>query len=527
MTEPKLQNGLWAMVVDPDNVRLLGPIDENDALTLLLCSAEDPANWNDVVIVWPRYAVDSPNIDSPAQLPIRELKAEEAVGNLSDAAAWCVIDLVQRRVFTGGQFPQLEWSSDPSGKNSSPGEIVLLPPWWELHQHVTAEDVLILRVSPPAIPQTRRDILWGSAMVEFFADRMMKVVRNPAEWADVQDRDNPNYLYELTKVIHRDWLMLPHPKLENGTPRDHLHVARNWMEHLVNSQSSRIFHGERPIPITEQFSGFEAAPMGLHEVVMYFDACRETISFGWSWLLEDHRWKNSNEGTSQLAQAMSDFLTIWRGSPFEGVETPDEIIRQERLRIPLIEQSDHLADCNCPICDMMASGAMGPAICGFDGHHLELDDEFAFSLCTTREEWAEQQEQYNEWPSKVSAEVVDLNADSHDSEDEDEFESEWKWSYVSSEGIPGDRTGHLGLAFLLTEVVSELQHRNAPPREIQQLNSAFRDFRSAKHPTDCVDTASHLKNVLEDLTVRYSELTGRVADLQSRINENVRIQLTH
>ncbi len=37
----------------------------------------------------------------------------------------------------------------------------------------------------------------------------------------------------------------------------------------------------------------------------------------------------------------------------------------------------------------MYDGMFGVGFTSIDGHHLELDDEFAFSKCETREEWEE------------------------------------------------------------------------------------------------------------------------------------------
>ena len=49
------------------------------------------------------------------------------------------------------------------------------------------------------------------------------------------------------------------------------------------------------------------------------------------------------------------------------------------------QSEQHAIDCDCPICNMMADGMFGVGFNSIDGHHLELDDEFAFSMHETRE----------------------------------------------------------------------------------------------------------------------------------------------
>lgn len=50
-----------------------------------------------------------------------------------------------------------------------------------------------------------------------------------------------------------------------------------------------------------------------------------------------------------------------------------------------VESEQYVADCDCPICEMMADGMFGIRFTSIDGHHLELDDEFAFSMHENRE----------------------------------------------------------------------------------------------------------------------------------------------
>ena len=102
---------------------------------------------------------------------------------------------------------------------------------------------------------------------------------------------------------------------------------------------------------------------------------------------------------------------------------------------------------------------------------------------------------------------------------EDPFDSPWKSTYIGEENIPGDRFGHLSTAFQVAELVGWLKTAKADQTEVDMLNSAFRDYRMASLSSQRSTSAESFKSVLEQLAAKYGELTGRAADLQSRIDE--------
>ncbi len=179
-----------------------------------------------------------------------------------------------------------------------------------------------------------------------------------------------------------------------------------------------------------------------------------------------------------------------------------------------------MMDCDCPICQMMASESFGPSIRSFDGHSLDMDDDFAFSIHPTREAWEAQQREFEEMDAQIKA---DLKLKEERGEDaEDPFDSPWKSTFIAEESIPGDRFGHFSTAFQVAELVGWLKTAKAEQSEIDMLNAAFRDYRTAALPSQRVISAESFKNVLEQLAAKYGELTGRAADLQSRIDERQR-----
>jgi hypothetical protein len=68
--------------------------------------------------------------------------------------------------------------------------------------------------------------------------------------------------------------------------------------------------------------------------------------------------------------------------------------------MPVTGDHSHFDD-DCPLCQALAEGEFGPTFMWFDGHRLELEDEFAFSLCVTRAEWERQQEEYRQFSEEM------------------------------------------------------------------------------------------------------------------------------
>ncbi len=289
-------------------------------------------------------------------------------------------------------------------------------------------------------------------------------------------------------------------------------------------------NGEESIPVPEEMASFETAPFGRHEIIFYFEGCRATINAGWLWLLADRSRIVNPAVTQGLCSAIKKALQAWMDTKHEDGPTPREVIRCERQRIPLIERDGgHLLDCDCPICQMLAEGTFGPAFICYDGHQLEIDNEFAFSLCETREEWEIQQQEWACINLRIDAQVKADECRLRNDEDstENDFPSPtWLKGWQAEEGTPGDTTGHLSLAFSLAEMVGELRQNEVPQIDIDALNTAFRNFRTSSMRQECEDAAQTLKQILESLATKYEYLISCSADLQSRIDEQLRASVT-
>ena len=166
---------------------------------------------------------------------------------------------------------------------------------------------------------------------------------------------------------------------------------------------------------------------------------------------------------------------------------------------------------------MMADGMFGIGFTSLDGHHLDLDDEFAFSIHETREEWQAMIQEYEEFSASMKRKQDSVEAE--EESQSDEFESAWS-GIGSDEPIPGDPLGHVKLAFLLAEVVSVLQDNDAPASQIRELNEIFTEYRTSDS-NDLFESTNRLKTVLQSLSEQYPVLTSKSADLQSRIDEQL------
>lgn len=527
---------LWTMVViDASGTRLAERLDSDTGLTLLGLMSEDPSCWQEALDLWPRYR--SPVVcEFPRCLPLTKVDVATALSALEANSEWMVLDLVQKRVLTSPKLALL--GRDPAYDMCAAGEespscplFIHLPPWWELMEQVPVSAVSEPRTTPIDKPYVDRNVLYGDALLNDLAKRILAAVESSL-WRTQKAATDERARYPFTVAVHRQWLMTGRPDLGGRKPRQLLHGAVDWIDKIIEGQQHRFHHTQQMIALPDSGTDFDTAPMGREEMVFYFDLCRELIDAGWMWCIAqgERQAQWGQESTrSELVAFLRDIEATWMASPFEGGASPSFSIECCRRRVPqgagvAIEgmsqtaPAEHVLDCDCPLCIMMAEGMLGVAFMGVDGHHLELDEEFAFSMCATREEWKEMQAEFiDEYESECS------DAEEHDNTDtdSDEFASAWSGA-AADEPLPGDADGHLQLAFLLTEIVSDLQRLSAPAADIKTLNAVFVDYRHCS-PVEAVRVAERFKAALQFLAERYPSLVSKVADIHSRIDEQLRM----
>ncbi len=524
------------VIVEEDGCRLGVSLDEESALTLVAVASEDPMCWDDVVACWPRYRTP-PVPEFADSLVLERVDFAAARGTLNRHEAWVVIDLVRRRIITGpgmepiGRDQAFAMVVEESGKQHCPLSIHL-PPWWEMFEQADPSVMDRDRETPLAVRRVNREVLFGAAMIEDLARRILDIVESD-EWRSSGASEQGRVRLDFTVRVHRDWLMTPRPDLGGLIPRQMLHGAVGWLDRVEWGQRLRFEDGGEIVAVSTSVSGYDEAPMGREEVVMYFDLCRELIGAGWEWCVTQGIELQDVAGRLWREHELVAFLTgvkeEWLMSPLEGGSPPRFIIECSRRRVPRgvgvaiagmteREEERHEIDCDCPICNMMVDGMFGTAFVGIDGHHLELDDEFAFSLHETREEWEEQQREFAQMSADFDRKQAERQA--RGETEPDPFVSAWS-GHISDDPLPGDPHGHLKLALLLAEVVGILQSAGASREELQELNESFSAFRNCDR-TELPTCGKQLEEHLEAIARRYPELVSRLADLQSRIDEQIR-----
>ena len=524
-----------AVIIDIDECLVSTGVDLDTATTLIALISEDPGCWDEATACWARYS--SPAVcEFASSLPFSIVDLESAIDSVRKMDEWLVVDFRSKRILTGREFMTIGRDEafamvvDELGDQHSPVS-VHLPPWWEFHEQVDANAIVELRQSPVDKPYVNRDVLFGEPFLMYLADRILSIVRSNA-WSTSDAHLCEQTRYPFTLDVHREWLMTPRDDLGGRMPRQLLHGAHSWIDRVVWGQSRRCEDGAPMVAAPNDFDGYETAPMGSEEMVIYFDLCRELIEAGWIWCSENGKHQVlQNRATCQsvLVQFLQEARDQWLDSPFEGGSPPRFIIECSRRRVPrgagvpikgmTGQQSEqHLQDCDCPICNMMSDGMFGIGFVGLDGHHLDLDDDFAFSMVATYEDWVEMRLDHEEFSASFAR-----NETSYSSESEmqpDEFAPVWAGN-KSEDPLPGDSSGYLKLAFLLSEVVSSLQANDAPHPLIKQLNECFSEYRRSDS-TQAAANAKQLKAALQTLGDEHPNLISKVADFQSRIDEQLR-----
>jgi hypothetical protein len=519
------------VVVESDRCQMSQTMDVDTALTVIALISDDPDDWEQATGVWPRYR--TPLLcEFASGLPIEEIDRREVPKLLAAAEAWVVIDFPNKRIFIGGCFMTVGRDADfamfvdEKGAQHYPMS-VHLPPWWELHEKASLDSPDQPRQSTIKKPYVNREILYGDALLEDIASRALKIVATDS-WQASESSGATQPRYPFTVSVHREWLMTPRKDLDGCMPRQSLHGATEWSERVTWGQKLRIQDDGPAIAAPSDWPSFATAPMGHEEVCIYFDLCRELIDAAWYWCESETgrlARKHEDDAFSELVEFLRATKNDWLNNAFEGGSPPSFIIQCDRRRVPRaagvaiagideVQADQHVTDCDCPICEMMADGIFGVGFTSIDGHHLELDEEFAFSLAETYEDWLIKQQEFAEFSDKMDR--LQAERESHEPTAAP-FESAWTGMHDDGP-LPGDSDGNLKLAFMIAEIISTLEAEETSLEDIRTLNECFRNYRLSDDDQR-PQSASALKANLQEIASRYPNLISKSADLQSRIDE--------
>lgn len=198
------------VIVEEDGCLLGVSLGEEEALTLVAVASEDPMCWDDVVAYWSRYRTP-PVPEFADSLALERVDLAAARATLDGHKSWVVIDLVRRRIITGpdmepiGRDQAFATVVDESGQQHCPLSIHL-PPWWEMFEQTDPSAMDRVRETPLAVRRVNREVLFGAAMIEDLARRILDIFESD-EWRSRGASKRVTVRYDFTVRVHRDWLM--------------------------------------------------------------------------------------------------------------------------------------------------------------------------------------------------------------------------------------------------------------------------------------------------------------------------------
>jgi hypothetical protein len=444
---------------------------------------------------------------------------------------WCLIDLVGRTAVAGGDFemPEVGEAYECSEGDPTDGFPIVwldVPQDWHFRE---ADEGWMAYVEERAAARSDRTIdaraiLFGRPLLEHIAHGV-RSIRIPAENLDKKKQ------YEATRAIHARWLMTAREDLGSRTPRQILLADRSRIQRDLEHRSQQwTKQGHAPVELPIDSFAYRHGGFGTIEVIVYFDLVRTLLSKGWELIQTD-----ADATTEFLMESLEMHRDQWLRQPYDDGsmgQTAAELVEFERRRLPIISDGMPL-DCDCPICRAEAEGLLGsgPSFVWFDGHHLELEDEFAFSMHESYEEWESEQEAYRDFTERLEEERKELaasgaaaNADGNSGESGLFSSSIWKSSFVDWDNMAGSsrQQALFALAFPIAELVSDVKEKPRGVEHVRSLNEAYDNLRRSRDPISTSSAARMLGDSLEELCQAFPELTAKCADLQSHLDEFVR-----
>jgi hypothetical protein len=492
-----------------------GEVDAWTGLVVLAALSAEPESFDELGAAVRRYQPEHRLFELPG--PTSVDPGAEGEG------PWCLVDLTGRTVVAGGEFEL----PDPRGAYEADGDehgdgfpIVWLdtPADWLFRP--AGDDwraaVAGRAAARAGVPRTdARAVLFGRPLLDYLADAVLAAAEREA----VDGRREP----ERTRALHAAWLLTARADLGGRTPREVLLADRERLARDLEHRSeqwSRQRHAAPALPpdaTAYRFGGF-----GTTEVVLYFDLVRALLAEAWELTRGEPR-----PAKPLLVERLAAFRDGWLHVPNEETGpglTPAELIESERRRLPVTGDGSHL-DCDCPLCQALTEEEFGPAFLMFDGHHLELEDEFAFSLCETRDEWDRQQEEHRRFSDEMDRKERERAA-AGGGADDPLADSVWRASFVDWDALTGPdappQQALLALGFPLAELTGALKHRPEGRDLLRSLNESYGGLRGSQDAVAAASAAQEFRERLEAVGRQFPDLTAKCADLQSRLDEVLR-----
>jgi hypothetical protein len=491
-----------------------GEVDSWTSLVILAALSAEPESLDELAEAVRRYLPEHELFEEPQQTAA----FDEAVVD----GPWCLIDLAGRTVVAGGKFelPEPRGAYEADEDDHAEGFPILwldTPEDWLFQPEGDWRAVVgaraVARIS--VVRRDTRAVLFGRPLLEHLAEGVRNTPRGSLDEKAQQER---------TRAIHAEWLMTARADLGERTPRGLLLAERNRLIRDLEHRSQQWSRQGHAVPaLSEDALAYRFGGFATTEVVLYFDLVRALLAKAWE-LHEVEPGLTPTECVENLAA----FRNRWLHEPQPGAigsrMTPAELIESERRRMPIAGHG-YMIDDDCPICQAEADGVFGLGFFWFDGHHLELENEFAFSLCQTREEWEKEQEEYRQFSEKMDRQGREREAAKADSTDS-QSDSAWQTSLVNWDAMAEEEASPqlalFVLSFPLAELVSNLKDRPEGQAFVRPLNEAYRGIRAEQDSIVRDAAVQEFRDRLEEIARTFPDLTPKCADLQSRLDEVLR-----
>jgi hypothetical protein len=512
---------------------------------VLWAIGEDPRDQEQLAATWHRWRTPA----DPSRLDDWLTAAAADDGRPSSAAragrrGWVRVDLPARSVTItrlagdhdstteSGGCAQLANDQEAPGDDSLTEALAGLPAWWNLIEtRVTAGGALPpgpaavgprtyarhCQAAGGAPPAPSREVLWGPPLTDWIAAEMFHG-RLGGRVMDIADPPDPRFLARL----HRRWLSEPRTELQGFAPLDCLRGGRDWVARRIADQSRRVRAGYALAPLPRTIAERDDAPFGLHEVIMYFDACRGLLTSAWH-LTAPRLSHQRCADASVLASQLRGRLVTWLLSVNADGEIPAEVIRDERLRIPAgLASAPHRRECDCPLCleaprqiENEAELLPVPAGAMLVLRPLGLDRPSAAAAEASQiaeTDRAPQRPDHLRAADQRGHEVVRLA--------DHAITAATRWYQPRSEHDPLNRFGPLALGYRVAAIVGVLEDAATSRRDIDALCGAFAAYQSAG-THDRAAATKRLHQILQRLRLTHPPVAEDALRLQQQLADRL------
>lgn len=319
--------------------------------------------------------------------------------------------------------------------------------------------------------------------------------------------------YDTLSAIHARWLTTPRADLRGQAPRDVLLARKGHIDWDLQDRSHQWTMQLRcPPGLSVDSTAYRCGGYGTHEIVIYYYLVRFLLGDCWERLAGPERPALSDHSMEiRRLEAMRDEWLATLNVEDLSAQTPGLVIAHERARLPEGGSGkDHMIDCDCPLCQMMAD-MPGPSFWHLDG--CNMDNEFAFSFHATHAEWEAEQREYEEFSRRMDEKWA--------AEEANKPPSVWQRSFVAENPIGGPPSlAVFAIGAHLSELTQDLKDAGAAQDAIDALNRAFGNLGDAVKDPSAALVEPVIERLIETLAAvaeAHPALAEKCTDLERQL----------